>query len=91
LYLTDSAVKTAVPAARPPADIEVRFKYNQDFDSIYAMVPANMSLLLGYRAIGPLPPAPTGSSAFENTIGTVRVARCSGPTRCPSGRTQSWP
>ncbi len=47
LYLTDPAVKTTVPAALPPADIEVRFKYNQDFDSIYAMVPANMSLLLG--------------------------------------------
>jgi ribosome-dependent ATPase len=46
LYLTDPAVKTTVPAAPPPADIEVRFKYNQDFDSIYAMVPANMSLLL---------------------------------------------
>jgi ribosome-dependent ATPase len=46
LYLTDPAVKTTAPAASPPADIEVRFKYNQDFDSIYAMVPANMSLLL---------------------------------------------
>jgi ribosome-dependent ATPase len=46
LYLTDPAVKTTVPAAPPPADIEVRFKYNQDFDSIYAMVPANISLLL---------------------------------------------
>jgi ribosome-dependent ATPase len=46
LYLTDPAVKTTVPSASPPADIEVRFKYNQDFDSIYAMVPANMSLLL---------------------------------------------
>ena len=38
LYLTDPAVKTTVPAAPPPADIELRFKYNQDFDSIYAMV-----------------------------------------------------
>ena len=47
LYLTDPAVKTTAPAALPPADIELRFKYNQDFDSIYAMVPANMSLLLG--------------------------------------------
>ncbi len=46
LYLTDPAVKTTVPVPPPPADIEVRFKYNQDFDSIYAMVPANMSLLL---------------------------------------------
>ncbi|MGD0847279.1 ribosome-associated ATPase/putative transporter RbbA [Bradyrhizobium sp.] len=46
LYLADPAVKTTQPSASPPADIEVRFKYNQDFDSIYAMVPANMSLLL---------------------------------------------
>ena len=46
LYLTDPAVKTTVPSASPPADIEIRFKYNQDFDSIYALVPANMSMLL---------------------------------------------
>jgi ribosome-dependent ATPase len=46
LYLTDPAVKTTVPATPPPADIELRFKYNQDFDSIYAMVPSNISLLL---------------------------------------------
>jgi len=46
LYLTDPAVKTTQPAKPAPADIEIRFKYNQDFDSIYAMVPANMSMLL---------------------------------------------
>ncbi len=46
LYLVDPAVKTTEPSASPPADIEIRFKYNQDFDSIYAMVPANMSMLL---------------------------------------------
>ena len=46
LYLTDPAIKTTVPSSSPAADIEVRFKYNQDFDSIYAMVPANMSMLL---------------------------------------------
>jgi ribosome-dependent ATPase len=46
LYLTDPAVKTTVPAARPPANIELRFKYNQSFESIYAMVPASISLLL---------------------------------------------
>jgi len=46
LYLTDPAVITTVPTAPFPADIELRFKYNQDFDSIYAMVPANISLLL---------------------------------------------
>jgi ribosome-dependent ATPase len=46
LYLTDPAVITTAPAAPVPADIELRFKYNQDFDSIYAMVPSNISLLL---------------------------------------------
>jgi len=46
LYLTDPAVKTTAPAAPMPADIELRFKYNQDFDSVYAMVPSNISLLL---------------------------------------------
>jgi ribosome-dependent ATPase len=46
LYLTDPAVKTTVAAAPLPADIELRFKYNQDFDSVYAMVPSNISLLL---------------------------------------------
>jgi ribosome-dependent ATPase len=46
LYLTDPAVKTTVPSASPPADIEIRFKYNQDFNSIYALVPANLSMLL---------------------------------------------
>ncbi len=46
LYLADPAVKTTVPTPPPPADIEVRFKYNQDFDSIYAMVPATIALML---------------------------------------------
>jgi len=46
LYLVDPAVTTTVPASTPPADIEIRFKYNQDFDSIYAMVPSNISLML---------------------------------------------
>jgi ribosome-dependent ATPase len=39
-------VKTTAPSSSPPADIEIRFKYNQDFDSIYALVPANLSMLL---------------------------------------------
>jgi ribosome-dependent ATPase len=46
LYLTDPAVKTTVLAAAPPADIEIRYKYNQDVESIYAMVPSSISLLL---------------------------------------------
>ena len=47
LYLADPTIYTTAPAAPPPSDIEVRFKYNQDFDSIYAMVPSNIALLLG--------------------------------------------
>jgi ribosome-dependent ATPase len=46
LYLSDPAVKTSVPRPQPPATIEIRFKYNQDFKSIYAMVPSNISLML---------------------------------------------
>ncbi len=47
LYLADPAVRTTRPS--PPAtsaDIAIRFKYNQDFESIYAMVPGTISLLL---------------------------------------------
>jgi ribosome-dependent ATPase len=47
LYLADPTIKTTAPVVRPPSDIEIRFKYNQDFDSIYAMVPSNIALLLG--------------------------------------------
>ncbi len=46
LYLADPAVKTTLPQPPPPARIELRFKYNQDFDSIYAMVPSSLSMLL---------------------------------------------
>ncbi len=45
-YLTDPAVRTTVPVPPSPANIEIRFKYNQDFKSIYAMVPTIVSLLL---------------------------------------------
>ncbi|MGY4417674.1 ribosome-dependent ATPase [Bradyrhizobium sp. JR6.1] len=46
LYLTDPAIKTTRPVAALPADIEIRFKYNQDFDSIYAMVPSTIAMML---------------------------------------------
>ena len=47
LYLTDPAVRTTNPsAARPPVRIEIRYNYNQDFESIYAIVPSVMSILL---------------------------------------------
>ena len=44
LYLSDPAVTRAQAAA--PARIEIRFKYNQNFESVYAMVPISMSLML---------------------------------------------
>jgi ribosome-dependent ATPase len=46
LYLTDPVVATNTPQPAPLTDIEVRLKYNQDFDSIYAMVPAIFGLML---------------------------------------------
>jgi ribosome-dependent ATPase len=44
-YLTDPVLKGGTGADQP-ANLEVRFRYNQTFDSIYAMVPSVMSLLL---------------------------------------------
>ncbi len=47
LYLTDPAVKTTnLSAPRQPARIEIRYKYNQDFNSVYAMVPSTISMML---------------------------------------------
>jgi ribosome-dependent ATPase len=45
LYLSDPMVtRRLLPP--PSADLEVRFKYNQNFDSIYAMVPAQLAMEL---------------------------------------------
>jgi ribosome-dependent ATPase len=46
LYLGDPVVKTTQATPSVPADIEVRFKYNQDFDSIFAMVPSTLAMML---------------------------------------------
>ncbi|MTV15427.1 MULTISPECIES: ribosome-associated ATPase/putative transporter RbbA [Bradyrhizobium] len=46
LYLSDPSVKTTQPTAPLPADIEIRFKYNQDFDSVFAMVPSTLAMML---------------------------------------------
>jgi ribosome-dependent ATPase len=46
LYLADPAFRTTLATQSSPADIEIRFKYNQTFDSVYAMVPSTMALLL---------------------------------------------
>lgn len=46
-YLTDLAVRNyGVVPQTLPADIEIRYRYNQDFKSIYAMVPAVIPILL---------------------------------------------
>ena len=47
LYLSDPVVTTTnLLAPKPPARIEIRYKYNQNFDSIYAMVPSTIAILL---------------------------------------------
>ncbi len=45
-FLADPAIHGLPPAPDPPADIETRFRYNQSFDSIYAMVPGAIALQL---------------------------------------------
>ena len=37
---------TNLLAPKPPARIEIRYKYNQNFDSVYAMVPSTIAILL---------------------------------------------
>jgi ribosome-dependent ATPase len=47
LYLADPAVTTSnLSAPSPPARLETRYKYNQNFDSVYAQVPSTISMLL---------------------------------------------
>jgi len=47
-FLSDPAIRGhfGLASADTPADIEVRFRYNQDFDSIYAMVPSTIAMQL---------------------------------------------
>ena len=49
-YLADRSIRghgnATAASAVGGADIEVRFRYNQNFDSIYAMVPAQLALQL---------------------------------------------
>ena len=47
-FLSDPAIRghEALTSATTPADIETRFRYNQDFDSIYAMVPSTIAMQL---------------------------------------------
>ena len=87
LYLADPAVTTTnLFAPKPPARIEIRYKYNQDFDSIYAMVPATMSMMLALY-----PGDPYGArdrarerSSARSPISTSR--RCRGSNSCSASR-----
>jgi ribosome-dependent ATPase len=45
-FLDDLAVQRGKTPAKAPAIIETRFAYNQDFDTIYAMVPAQIAMQL---------------------------------------------
>jgi ribosome-dependent ATPase len=46
-YLGDLAIENGTnPNAANVVTIETRFRYNQDFDSVFAMVPGNIALLL---------------------------------------------
>ncbi|MCW2272592.1 ribosome-associated ATPase/putative transporter RbbA [Rhodoblastus acidophilus] len=45
-FISDPAIRGMKPASPTPANIETRFRYNQSFDSIYAMVPASIALQL---------------------------------------------
>ncbi len=47
-FLSDPAIRGngALAPDDPPADVAVRFRYNQDFDSIYAMVPSTIAMQL---------------------------------------------
>ena len=45
-YLSDPAINVTPQPAKPLATAEIRFRYNQSFDSIYAQVPGTMALEL---------------------------------------------
>ena len=45
-YLTKLALRTSGATPQTMADLEVRYRYNQDFKSLYAMVPGMIPLLL---------------------------------------------
>jgi ribosome-dependent ATPase len=45
-YLTDLAMRNGVTSPVAAADIEARYRYNQDFESFNAMVPGTIAILL---------------------------------------------
>jgi hypothetical protein len=86
LYLTDPAVKTTVAEARPLIRIELRFKYNQNFESIYTMVPSTMSLMRSRAAFSRSPsvlcsssPRPRAMACSFRRSPLHRSPRCSAP------------
>ena len=46
MFLQELARRSRQPAVQPAADIELRFRYNQDFRSVYAMVPGILMMQL---------------------------------------------
>jgi ribosome-dependent ATPase len=44
-YLADRVSRLPAPAS-PPASVEIRFMYNQSFDSVYAMAPSTIAMEL---------------------------------------------
>jgi ribosome-dependent ATPase len=45
-YLSDPAIRGKGEASAPLAKTEIRYRYNQDFDSIFAMVPSTIAMQL---------------------------------------------
>ncbi|MDY0056932.1 MAG: ribosome-associated ATPase/putative transporter RbbA [Methyloversatilis sp.] len=47
-FLQQAAVREGLPATAYPAKLDMRYRYNQDFRSVFAMVPAVIPLLLTF-------------------------------------------
>ncbi|MDP3873275.1 MAG: ribosome-associated ATPase/putative transporter RbbA [Methyloversatilis sp.] len=47
-FLQQAAVREGLPATAHPAKLDMRYRYNQDFRSVFAMVPAVIPLLLTF-------------------------------------------
>jgi ribosome-dependent ATPase len=45
-YLSDPVLNITPQPAKPLSNTEIRFRYNQSFDSIYAQVPGTMAMML---------------------------------------------
>jgi ribosome-dependent ATPase len=47
-FLAQKAARCTARAGRQPPRLDMRYRYNQDFQSVYAMVPAVIPLLLTF-------------------------------------------